>query len=440
MNKKLHIDVIMLLVLLSYFIILVDTSLVFTCSKEISTTFKMNTTTSAWISNAYALTFGSLLLLGGKLGDTFDRKKVFIIGLIIFGLGSTLVGCAINTIILIASRAFQGIGAAIIAPGTLAIIMDNYSGKKRTRVISIYGAMSGIGVSLGLIIGAGITTIASWRWGFLVNVPITIILIILSTKYLTLQKNNQESLDILGSITSCLALLLIINGISGIGSQLISLILGIIILLFFIFHEQRIQQPILPFQIFQSASRTLAYIIRFTYSGAITGFWFFTPLILQSYFNFSPIIVGLSFLPMTTVNFLSAASTDYLINRFGNKKLVILGLIITSIGFFGLTFFKYGSTYWTTIMFPMILIGLGQGLLLSPITNLAIENIPNHLAGVGSSMINVMLQVGGAFGLAILSLVSDPFTTQMFAFHIQAIGITLFSSIALITSLLFRNK
>lgn len=157
--KKKSIDLIMLIVLIGYFIILVDTSLVFTCSDEIGATFNMSTETATWISNAYALTFGSLLLLGGRLGDVFERKNVFIIGLALFDLSSLSVGLSPSGIFLIASRAIQGIGAAIIAPATLAIIMDNYQGAKQAHEVAVYGMMSGVGVSLGLIIGAGITTL-----------------------------------------------------------------------------------------------------------------------------------------------------------------------------------------------------------------------------------------------------------------------------------------
>lgn len=163
--KRKHFDMIMVIVLLGYFIILVDTSLVYTCSNEIGASFKMNTQTATWISNAYALTFGSLLLLGGRLGDIYGRKDVFIAGLTLFGLSSLSVGLSPNAIFLIAARAVQGIGAAIIAPATFAIIMDNYIGAKQNHEIAVYGMMSGVGVSAGLIIGAGITTIASWLWG-----------------------------------------------------------------------------------------------------------------------------------------------------------------------------------------------------------------------------------------------------------------------------------
>ncbi|WP_459577324.1 MFS transporter [Companilactobacillus alimentarius] len=428
------------IVLVGYFIILVDTSFVFTCSKEISSSLQMTASLAAWISNAYALTFGSLLLLGGKLGDIFGRRKIFIIGLIIFGISSGLVGLSPTAGLLILFRAIQGIGAAIIAPATLAIIMDSFKGNDRVVAISIYGAMSGIGVSLGLIVEAGITTILSWRWGFFVNILIVIILIILSLNFLQKGTIQHEKIDLNGSIFSCLALIFIINGISGIGSHLISLTIGFLLLVYFIYHEYKSDKPILPLALFGSMKRNLAYIIRFTYSSAITSFWFFTPLMLQSNFHLDPIMVGISFLPMTIFNFISANLVSDLTKKIGSIKLMTGGLIITTIGFGGLTLYQMGSNYWLSIALPMITIGIGQGLVLSPVTNIAVEDTPENLSGVSSSMINVMLQIGGAFGLAILSATSNLLNPQNLAFHYQAQGIMLFSLIALIFSLVLRFK
>lgn len=438
--KKKSIDLIMLILLIGYFIILVDTSLVFTCSDEIGATFNMSTETATWISNAYALTFGSLLLLGGRLGDVFERKNVFIIGLALFDLSSLSVGLSPSGIFLIASRAIQGIGAAIIAPATLAIIMDNYQGAKQAHEVAVYGMMSGVGVSLGLIIGAGITTILSWRWGFLVNVPLCAMLIVLTLKYIPKRKQKvAPNIDILGAITSFIAIVLIINGINGIGPKLVSLIIGLILLVLFIAFEAKNKQPILPLTIFKNKTRTLAYLVRFIYSGAITSFWFFTPRILQSIYHFSPIIVGLSFLPMTLVNFYSAGQVDRLARKIGQSLTMIIGLVITTIGFGLLIILEKGSNYWLVVALPMILVGFGQGLVLSPVTNLAIDHLPDDVAGAGSGLINVMLQIGGVVGLATLSIISDGMVA-ISAFHVQVIGVTVLSLISLVVSLFYLKK
>lgn len=438
--KKKHFDMIMLIVLIGYFINLVDTSLVFTCSDEIGATFNMNTEMATWISNAYALTFGSLLLLGGRLGDLFGRKNLFIIGLTIFGLSSLSVGLSPTSICLIASRAIQGIGAAIIAPATLAIIMDNYSGAKQAHQVAVYGMMSGVGVSLGLIIGAGITTIASWRWGFLVNVPLCLMQIFLTVKYIPQIKNNiTQKIDFVGATASFLGIVLLVNGINGLGNKLFSLIIGFILLIIFILYEAKKENAILPLVIFKSKTRSLAYLIRFVYSGAITSFWFFTPRILQSLYHLSPILVGISFLPMTVVNFYAAGLVDRFARKIGQSKTMILGLIITGIGFASLILLNQGSNYWLNVALPMIFVGFGQGLVLSPVTNLAIDQLPDKFAGAGSGLINVMLQIGGVAGLAVLSIVSAGHL-PIVAYRFQVIGITILAVISLFISLFYLKK
>lgn len=435
MHKKQKV-LVMSIVLLGYFIILVDTSLVFTCSKEIAQSFIMDSNMSAWISNAYALTFGSLLLLGGKLGDIYGRRLIFIGGLILFGMSSLAVGLSTSVLMLISFRAIQGVGAAIIAPATLAIIMDYFEGNERVFAISIYGAMSGIGVSVGLIIGAGVTTILSWRWGFLVNVPITMILIVMSLRILKKGSIRRQSTDILGALTSFFAIVFIINGISGIGSHVISLGAGLLLLVYFIYHEADYEQPLMPLKLFNSVNRSFAYVIRFLYSGAITGFWFFTPLFLQASYKMTPLMVGISFLPMTIANFFSAETVSYFTKKLGTIKLLILGLIITTIGFAGLIFLKGNQNYWGNVALPMLIIGLGQGIVLSPVTNLAVENTPTEVSGVSSSLINVMLQIGGAFGLATLSNISRHLIGFQRTFHVQSIGFTIFSGFALILAII----
>lgn len=426
---------IMTVVLLGYLIILIDTSLVFTCSNEIGASFQMTTQAATWISNAYALTFGSLLLFGGRLGDIFNRRLIFSIGLLIFGTASLCVGLAPNGVVLIATRAIQGIGAAIIAPATLAIIMDNFTGAAQTHAIVIYGAMSGIGVSLGLIVGAGITTIASWRVGFPINVPITLLLIALTYLYVPAHTHHSPGrVDYLGSLLSFTGIALITNGINGVGNKLFSFFGGVALLIVFILVEKRATTPVLPLAIFQSAHRVNAYLIRFCYSGAITSFWFFTPRILQTVYQLSPILVGASFLPMTIVNFFSAQQVNRWTANRRQESIMIGGLVIATLGFGGLLLLKGDSSYWLGVALPMILVGYGQGLILSPVTNIAVAGLPSSLGGIASGLINVMLQIGGVVGLAALSVLSGT-AINIHNYHLQMLGVTIMSAIALLLAL-----
>ncbi len=426
---------IMLIVLLSYLIILIDNSLVFTCSTEIGSSFNMSTTSITWVSNAYALAFGGLLLLGGRLGDILNRKNVFVVGLLFFGFSSLAVSMAPNSTTLITFRAIQGCGAAIIAPATLAIIMDNFTGAAKTHAIIIYGAMSGVGISIGLIIGAGITTIASWRYGFLINFPITILLIFLTLIYIPSNPVQYLKLDYIGALLSFIAITLIINGINGIGPKELSFILGIILLIIFIYREAHTESKIMPLEIFHSRYRDYAYLIRFIYASAINGFWFFTPRILQSVFHYSPILVAVLFLPMTVVNYLAGQWVNKLVIKFQKELIVTIGLLLTTIGFLLLAFLHPANNLIISLIIPMMVIGVGQGLILSPVTSMGIAGLSSTIGGIASSVINVMLQVGGIIGIAILSILPSQHT-NIGNYHIQMIVVTFFSLISLGISLL----
>lgn len=211
---KYKFGIILPIILISYFLILLDNSVVFTSTVQIASSLYMTSQSVAWITNIYALVFGSMLLLGGRLGDLYGRKPVFLTGLVIFTLFSLLVGLAPSGLFIIVMRAFQGIGSAILAPTSLALLLDTYEGKKREKAISFYGVTAGLGASVGLIIGGLVTTFYSWRLGFLINVPLGILLILLTIFFVP--KSNAQGhahLDYIGSILSVLAILSLVNAI-----------------------------------------------------------------------------------------------------------------------------------------------------------------------------------------------------------------------------------
>ncbi|MFC6182261.1 MFS transporter [Lactiplantibacillus daowaiensis] len=420
MTKNKRFDWILLIILFSYFMILLDNSIIFTGTVKIAQDLHLNQQTLSWVSSAYSLTFGGFLLLGGRAGDLFGRRRIFEIGLVIFGLGSLIVGLAANAPMIIAARAFQGIGSAILAPTTLAILMDTYTGSARVRAIAYYGAMAGIGASVSLVIGGVFASLLTWRVGFFINVPISIWMFYLAVRHLSADQGQSGRLDWLGTLTSLIGMSALVYSIVGTWLQLPALILAVIMLAIFIWQEKRTAQPIMPLRLFKDRERIGAYLGRFLYLGAMLGFWFITPQLMQNQLGFSALMAGVAFFPLTIVNFIVALQVARLTAKWGNGGLLVVGIGLTLIGMFWMSFFTPQTGYWLGIAAPMVVIGIGQGLALSPFTAAGVAHTKGADAGAASGVVNVMHQIGGSVGLAILVAVQDLVTKPLAGFR-QAI-------------------
>lgn len=433
---KNRMDIVLLIILLSYFMILLDNSIVFTGTIKIAQDLHLNQSVLSWISNAYSLTFGGFLLLGSRTGDIFGRKKMFLIGLGIFGLGSLFVGLSQSALSIIIARAFQGIGSAILAPTTLALLMDNYTGEARTRAIASYGATAGIGASIGLVIGGLFASLLSWRVGFFINVPISLIMLALSYKYINKGETQKGKIDYLGTITSVLGIMLLVYSIVGEKYNLYALILAIIILAIFIYHEANTKYAIMPLHLFANRERLGAYIARFFYVGAMLSFWFLTPEIMQKVLGFSPLYSGFAFFPLTIINFVVALQVAKLTKRLGNTKLLIVGVTVTLIGMIIMIFFKANTGYCLGIAVPMLFLGAGQGMTLSPLTAAGIANTTNEDAGAASGVVNTVHQVGGSIGLSIVIAISSMISGEISSYNIAMLIATIFLVISLLAVVL----
>lgn len=399
--KKDKFGMVLVIALFAYFLILMDNSIVFTSSVEIGQALNLSETALAWVSNAYTLTFGSFLLLSGKLLDLFGRKKVFMIGLTIFGLASLVIGLTNNSGLLIAARAIQGIGSSIVVPTTLALIMDEYEGKMRAKAISYYGAMAGVGSTFGLVLGGALTSYLSWRAGFLVNVPFTLILLILTGRYVKKSDGHAIKVDYVGALISVLGLTSLIYALS-VNNNPIFMITGIILLIIFIFFEKKQANPVLPLSLFANKNRLAGYLARLFFMMAMLPYWFLLPQYMHAKYGFSAIENGLAFLPVTIFTFLTSFTLPRLNEKFSHKQIAISGSIVLTIGLFltAILNLKYG--YWLSVAFPMVLSGAGQGLIMAPLTSLGIEDAPQEVAGSASGLTNTMHQLGGPIGLSIL--------------------------------------
>lgn len=410
MNKK-KFGIILPITLLAYFLILMDNSIIFTSSIQIAKSLTLSSSELSWVSSAYTLSFGGFLLLSGRLSDIWGKKRVFLIGLSIFGITSLLIGFSQNASMIIGMRVLQGIGSSIIAPTSLALIMDTYKNDMRQKAISYYGATAGIGSSIGLLVGGGLTSFISWRAGFFINVPFTLILIFLTSKYVNNSETRKDKVDYLGSLLSILGLIGTIYGFTE--GKLLIIMSGIIILFLFIFREQRIKFPILPLILFKNKTRASAYIIRLLFMMTMLPFWFFIPQMLQSQYGFSALESGMAFLPLTIVNFIIALRLPQLTTKFGNARILFIGEVILTIGLILVACANINSGYWYALFIPMMIIGLGQGLILAPVTSAGVHETPTELSGIASSLTNVMHQIGGPIGLSLIVVSKSNFQMKI---------------------------
>lgn len=410
MNKQ-KFGMILPITLLAYFLILMDNSIIFTSSVQIGESLGLSAAALSWVSSAYTLTFGGFLLLSGRLSDLLGRKRIFLVGLIIFGVSSLIIGLSQTPEMVIAMRAVQGIGSSIIAPTTLALIMDAYKNNMRQRAISYYGATAGIGSSVGLLVGGGLTSLISWRAGFLINVPFTLILFFLTLRFVENSERKKETIDYLGSLLSIVGLIGVIYGFTE-GKGLFVLA-GIIILGLFIMHERSTSFPLLPLSLFKNRIRSGAYVARLLFMMAMLPFWFFLPQMMQSQYGFSALQSGMAFLPLTIVNFIVAMQLPRLTARFGNNKILLVGEIILAAGLILLAFSNTANGYWGAILIPMLILGLGQGLILAPVTSAGVHEAPLELAGIASGVTNTMHQIGGPIGLSLIVSITNNFQTEI---------------------------
>jgi EmrB/QacA subfamily drug resistance transporter len=401
------------IILVSYLMIVLDISIVITGLPKIQQSLGFSATQLSWVQNAYTLAFGGLLLLGARAGDILGRRRMFITGLTIFIVTSLAIGLAQSALWMLCARALQGVGAAILAPSTLALLQTNFAeGPERTRAVGLYGATAGVGASIGLVLGGVLADMLSWRVGFFINLPIGIALIIGARRYLKESTRHSGELDLPGALSSTLGMSALVYGLVRStsagwhdGLTLAALAAGVLLLVLLVWNEARAKQPIMPLRLFASRERSAAYAARVLFLGAMVGFWFFTTQFMQGVLGFTPFEAGLAFLPTTLPNFAAAMLVPRLTRRFGNGSVLAGGLTLALIGMVWLGRVSAESSYLMGVALPMMLIGIGQGGTLSPLTVAGIASVPREDAGAASGLVNVAHQLGGSLGLAVLVVV-----------------------------------
>jgi MFS family permease len=398
------------IILVSYLMIILDVSVVITGLPKIQQSLNMTAPELSWVQSIYTLTFGGLLLLGARAGDILGRRRMLILGLSVFMVASVGIATAQNVLWLLGSRAAQGVGAAILAPSTLALLTANFSeGHERTRALSLYGAVAGIGASIGLVMGGVLADLLSWRVGFFVNLPVALGLIWASVRYVDETPRRSGQFDVAGALSSTLGMGLLVFGIVRSASEGWSspqawgaLGAGLLLLVFLVFNEARAAQPIMPLRLFVHRERATAYGARMLFLGAMVGFFFFTTQYMQSVLGYSALEAGLAFLPMTGVNFVVAMMGPGMTRRFGNGWLFSMGLALCAVGLGWLSRLDGHGSYWLTVALPMVLIGAGQGCAFGPMTASGIAGVRREDAGAASGVVNAAHQLGSALGLSVL--------------------------------------
>lgn len=398
------------IILISFAMIVVDNSIVFTGLKKIQEELHFTDEGLSWISSIYALTFGGFLLLGAKAGDLYGRRPVFVAGLLLFSLSSLVICLAPSPAFLVASRAVQGIGAAIVAPSTLALLQTEFPpGELRQRAVSYYAAAGGVSASVGLVIGGLFAEWLSWRVGFFINVPIGLGLVCALRRYVATIPGQSGRIDIAGALTSTGAIGALLFGIERAATvgwsdfmTIAILAAGILLLGAFVAIQAHVSAPLVPLRLFASAERSGAYAARILFLGANMGFYFFISQFMQGVLSMSAAAAGLAFLPSTIVNFCAAMLIPRFSSRYGNGPVLIVTIMCGLVGMVMLSLVSPTSSYWGGLAIPMILVGIGQGGSIAPLTSAGISGVAREDAGVASGVVNVAHQIGAALGIGIL--------------------------------------
>jgi EmrB/QacA subfamily drug resistance transporter len=394
----------------SQLMVVLDATIVNIALPQIQQALGFSTTSLSWVLNAYTLTFGGLLLLGGRAGDILGRRRVFVAGILVFTLASLLGGLATSPAWLLAARALQGVGGAIAAPTALALITTNFAeGEERNRAFGVFGAVAVAGGAIGLLAGGMLTSWLSWRWVLFVNMPIGVLLASLAPLYISESKRQPGRFDLGGALTSTAGMAALVYGFIRAAQEgwsdpgtIGSFVAAVVLLAVFFSVETRIRQPITPLHMLGDRDRAGSYAIMLALAAAMFGMFFFLTLFVQGVLGYSPLRAGFAFLPITAAIIVTSQLAARSLPRLGPKRLMTTGAVLAVVGLAWQTQVTVDSGYVDGILGPMLVFGLGMGLLFVPLTIVAVSGVPPHESGAASSLLNVMQQVGGSLGLSIL--------------------------------------
>jgi EmrB/QacA subfamily drug resistance transporter len=407
---------VLVLVCMAQFMVILDATIVNVALPSIQADLEMSDSDLQWIVNAYALVFGGFLLLGGRAGDLMGRKRIFLIGVVVFTVASLLNGLAPSSEFLIVFRGLQGLGAALIAPAALSIITTTFAeGAERAKAMGVWAAIAVGGGAVGLVLGGILTDALSWPWIFFVNVPVGIAVFFASLRFVPESKDERQhkAFDVAGAVTVTAGLLILVYAIVkaqekgwgslhtlGVGGLALALLAAFVVI------ERRSIEPLVRLSIFRVRTIRAANVVMFCVAAGLFAMFYFNTLYLQRVLDYSALKAGLAFLPFTAGIIVGAGLSQRFLPRIGAREVPLIGISMAVVGLLLFLRLQPDGTYLTDLLPGILLMSIGMGLTFVPITLIATSGVPNDDAGLASGLYNTSQQIGGALGLAILSTLS----------------------------------
>jgi EmrB/QacA subfamily drug resistance transporter len=415
--------VVLVIACLAQFMVVLDATVVNVALPSIQRGLHFSSSSLPWVVNAYTLIFGGFLLLGGRAGDLIGRKRLFVLGVALFSGASLVNGLAQSSTMLIVGRGVQGLGGALLSPAALSIITTTFTEQEeRTRALGVWSAIAAGGGAVGLILGGVLTQLASWEWIFIVNVPVGVLTLLATLRFVPESRADLEhrSFDLAGAVTVTAGLVTLVYAIVkaqafGWGSaRTVGLIAAALVLLaVFVAIEQRTVAPLIRLSIFRVRTLSVANAVLLLVASGLFGMFFFASLYVQEILGYSPLRAGLAFLPVTAGIAIGAGLAQQLIRRFGVRNVLLVGIVLATAGMVVLARIPVHGTYAGDLLPGLLPLSIGMGLAFVPVTLLATGGVTGNDSGLASGLFNTSQQVGGSLGLAILSTLAASKTTSV---------------------------
>jgi EmrB/QacA subfamily drug resistance transporter len=413
---------VLVIVCLAQFMVILDATIVNVALPSIQRGLHFSQANLQWIINAYGLIFGGFLLLGGRAADLFGRRRLFMMGVVLFSVASLINGLATSSGMLIAGRGLQGLGGALVSPAALSIITTTFAeGGDRTKALGVWSAIAAGGAAVGLLLGGILTEALSWQWNFIVNVPVGAIALALALRYVpeSRAEKRPSTVDMAGAVSVTAGLITLVYAIVkaqefgwtsartlGLGGVAVALLTAFILI------ERRSKAPLVRLGIFRNRSLSGANSVMLLVVSGMFAMFFFATLYLQGVLGYSPLEAGLAFLPVTGGIIIGAALAQQGIRKLGPRLQTVVGVSLAAVGMFLMSGLPWNGSYVSDLLPGLMFIAVGMGMTFVPITLMATTGVSDDDAGLASGLLNTSQQVGGALGLAVLSTVAANTTSS----------------------------